>query len=270
MARKSRFFKSDSLKNESPVDDFLKPSDDALFSKEDFPAELFSEDELGRSFLDDEKPLASVKDFFDPSAPPEPRASPSIAIGWTKKSKLLKIFLISGGAIALLLLALRTGNYLFTNFSLVNQPPTETTNNPIASLSDLSRGSPESTLPTVSPFLSPAPEENKNLEPIASVKLNKSPPKIGKKPQPVTHKKAGKSAARVYELYIKRKFILGEARAISLKLSLLGIENKIVKRKDGGYTIFVGTFQELSKAKQVRSKILSAGYQVGIYSVVKN
>lgn len=110
MARKSRFFKSDSLKNESPIDDFLKPSDDALFPKEEFPAKLFSEDESGRSFLDDEKPLATVKDFFDPSAPPKPRKSPSIAIGWTKKSKLLKIFLISGGAIALLLLALRAGN----------------------------------------------------------------------------------------------------------------------------------------------------------------
>ncbi len=270
MARKSRFFNNDSLKNESPMDDFLKPSDDALFPKEEFPAELFSEDESGRSFLDDEKPLASLKDFFDPSAPPELRASPSIAIGWTKKRKLLKIFLISGGAIALILLALRAGNYLLINSSSASQPPTEITNNPIASLPGLSGGSPESTLPTASPSLSPTPEENKNPEPIASVKVNKSTPEIKKKPQPVTQKKAGKSADRVYELYINRKFIWGETRAISLKLSLLGIENKIVKRKDGGYTIFAGTFKELSKARQVGSKILNAGYQVGIYSVVKN
>ncbi len=80
----------------------------------------------------------------------------------------------------------------------------------------------------------------------------------------------GENAERVYELYINRKFILEETRAISLKLSLLGIENKIVKRKDGGYTIFAGTFKELSKAREVRDKVLDAGYRVGIYSVVKN
>lgn len=97
-----------------------------------------------------------------------------------------------------------------------------------------------------------------------------SPSKFKRKPQVATNKKVRENADRVYKLYINRKFLLGEARAISLKLSLFGIENKIVKRKDGGYTIFAGVFKELSDAKKVRHKILDVGYRASIYPTVKD
>ncbi len=279
MASKSQFFKGDSLIEKSLMDDFFRTRHTVLFPKAGLSSKPFLGEKSTKSFLDEEVPLASLKDFFWPPAPQELRVKPSFAAGLAKKRRLLKIFLISGGAIALLLLALRVGNYLFTHYpsvtqastaiSKINLPPKK----PIVPLSDLSENFQESGLLIPSPPPPrPVPEEKKSTRPRSPAKKIKaiSPPKLKKKPQAAINKKVEKPAERVYKLYINRKYIVEETRAISLKLSLLGIENRIVKRKDGGYTIFAGAFKELSKAREVRSKVLDAGYQVGIYSIVKN
>ncbi len=181
MARKSRFFKSSRPKREPLTDDSIKPSHTALFPKEELSSKPFLEEKPTGFFLDEDTPLSYLKDFFGPSEPQEPRVKPSFAAGLAKKRKLPKIFLISGGAIALLLLVLGTGNYLLTNSSSVRQSPTEITDKPIASPSDLSGKSQESTLlNTPPPLLIPAPEEKKISRPRSPARKIKalSPPKL--------------------------------------------------------------------------------------------
>lgn len=293
MARKSIFSKGNFMIEKTLMDDFFQTPLTVLFPKAGLPAEPFLEEKSERSFLDEKVPLAYLKDFFWPPAAPETWTNTLTAVGFGKKRKLLKIFFISGGAITLLLLTLRVGNYLLANYPLpaqgataiskINLPPKK----PIVPISNQIERSRESTLFTIPPPPSPrpshlvkqgsgndlAPVEKKAPKPLSPAKKVKaiSPPKSKRKPQAVvTNKKVDKDAERVYQLYINRKFIIEETRAISLKLFLLGIENRIVKRKDGGYTICAGDFKELSKARRVRDKVQEAGYQAGIYSVVKN
>jgi hypothetical protein len=293
MASKFKLSKSNFMIEKSLMDDFFLTPDIVLFPKAGLSAETFLEEEPVSSFLDEGTPLSYLKDFFWPSAPPETWTNTLTAVGFGRKKKLLKIFFISGGGIALLLLTLRVGNYLFNNYpqpaqgstavSEINLPPKK----PIVPISSQLESSRESALFTIPPPPPPkpahlvkqgsgndlAPVERKAPKPRSRAKKVKaiSPPKSKKKPQAVvTNKKVEKDAERVYQLYINRKYIIEETRAISLKLSLLGIENRIVKRKDGGYTICAGDFEELSKARRVREKVREAGYQAGIYSVVKN
>lgn len=291
MARKSIFSKSNFMIEESLMDDFFQAPLTVLFPKAGLPAESFSEEKSVRSFLDEGTPLSYLKDFFWPSAPQETWTNTLTAVGFGKRKKLLKIFSISGGVIALLLLTLRVGNYLLANYPLPAQGstavsesklPPEKTVVPISSQSESSRESTLFTIPPPPPRPSDlvkqgsgndlAPVEKKAPKPLSPAKKVKaiSPPKSKKKPQAVvTNKKVDKDAERVYQIYINKKYIIEETRAISLKLSLFGIENRIVKRKDGGYTVFAGDFKELSKARRVRDKVREAGYQAGIYSVVK-
>jgi hypothetical protein len=293
VARKSIFSKSNFMIEKSLMDDFFQAPLNVLFPKAGLPAESFLEEEPVRSFLDEGTPLSYLKDFFWPPAPPEIWTNTLTAVGFGKKRKLLKVFLVSGGVIALLLLTLRVGNYLLANYPLpaqgstvvseTNLPP-EKTIVPVSSQSESSRESVLFTIPTPPPprpsnlvkqgsrqaLVSVKKKAPKPLSPAKKVKAI-SPPKSKKKPQAVvTNKKVEKDAERVYQLYLNRKYIIEETRAISLKLFLLGIENRIVKRKDGGYTVFAGDFKELSKARRVRDKVREAGYQAGIYSVVKN
>jgi hypothetical protein len=288
MARKSKFFKSNFMIEKSLMDDFFQAPLTVLFPKAGLPAETFLEEEPVRSFLDENTPLSYLKDFFWPSASPETWTNTLTAVGFGKKRKLLKIFFISGWAIALLLLTLRVGNYLFTNYPLPAQGSTAVSKTklppekPIVPISSQSESSRESALFTIPPPPPPrplnlvkegsgqtlTPEVEKSPKPLLPAKKIKAVPKLKGKTQVATNKKVEKDAERVYQLYINRKYIIEETRAISLKLSLLGIENRIVKRKDGGYTIFAGDFKELSKARRVRDKVQEAGYQAGIYSVV--
>ena len=276
MASKFQFLKTHSLIEELLMDNFFKSPHPVLFPKERLSSKPFLGEGPARSFLDEETPLAFLRDFFWPSAPQEIRTTPFVARVLAKKRKLLKTLLISGGAIALLLLALRTGNYLLANSSSVRQDPAALSkislppDKPIIPSSNLSGNFQESGLLIPSPPPPrPVQEEKKSLRPRSPAKGIKALPKLKKKPQVAINKKAEKPAERIYKLYINRKYIVEETRAISLKLSLLGIENRIVKRKDGGYTIFAGAFKELSKAREVRDKVLDAGYQAGIYSVAK-
>ncbi len=293
MARRFKFSKSNFIIEKSLMDDFFLTPDIVLFPKAGLPAETFLEEEPVRSFLDEGTPLSYLKDFFWPSAPQVTWTNTLTAVGFGKKKKLLKIFFISGGGIALLLLTLRLGNYLLANYPLPAQGSTVITKitlppeKPIVPISSQRESSRERVLFTIPPPPPPrplnlvkqgsghaiTPEVKKGPKPMSPAKKVKAipPPKSKKKPQAaVTNKKVDKDAERVYQLYLNRKYIIEETRAISLKLSLLGIENKIVKRKDGGYTVFAGDFKELSKARRVREKVREAGYQAGIYSVVKN
>ena len=277
MASKSRFFKGESLIEKPLMDEFFKPPCIVFSPQEELSSEPSLGDESVSSFLDEKDSSASLEDLFGHSVSQGLRKNTIIAVGLGRKKKLLKIFLISGGAVALLLLALRVGNYLFTNYpsamqastaiSKISLPPDK----PIIPSSNLSGNFQESGLLIPSPPPPrPVPEEKKSLRPRSPAKGIKVLPKLKKKPQAAINKKVEKPAERIYKLYINRKYIVEETRAISLKLSLLGIENRIVKRKDGGYTIFAGDFKELSRAREVRDKVLDAGYQAGIYSVVKN
>lgn len=272
MSKKPRYLKSDDPKKEPQMGDFVSLSQDFFSSPEDLSSKPLFEEDSARLFLDDGIPTASSKDLSGPSAPPGPQKGPFITLRWDKNKKLIKFFLISGGATAMLLLTLRAGSYLLNNSASLGQRAPATVNKAFASPSDLSGNSQASILPVASPPPIPVPEENNSPEPLSPVKKTKSPPppKLKKKPQVATNQKVNKNAERVYKLYINRKFILDETRAISLKLSLFGIENRIVKRRDGGYTIFAGTYKELSKAREARNKILNAGYQTSIYSVAVN
>lgn len=285
MASKSRFFKGESLIEKPLMDEFFKPPCIVFSPQEELSSEPSLGDESVSSFLDEKDSSASLEDLFGHSVSQGLRKNTIIAVGLGRKKKLLKIFLISGGAIALLLLALRTGNYLLANSSSVRQDPAALSkislppDKPIIPSSNLSGNFQESGLLIPSPPPPrPVPEEKKSIRPRSPAKGIKALPKLKKKPQAAINKKvgkpaypaeAGRDAERIYKLYINRKFILGETSAISLKLSLLGIENRIVKRKDGGYTIFAGAFKELSDAREARNKVLDAGYQAGIYFVVK-
>lgn len=277
MANKSRFFKTQSLIEELLMDNFFKSPHPVLFPKEELSSKPFLGEGPVRSFLDEETPLAFLRDFFWPSTPQEIRTTSFVARVLAKKRKLLKTLLIGGGAIALLLLALRAGNYLLAIPSSVRQDP--------AALSKISLPPDKTIIPSSNrsgnfqesgllipspPPPRPVPEEKKSLRPRSPAKKIKVLPKLKKKPQAAINKKVEKPAERIYKLYINRKYIVEETRAISLKFSLLGIKNRIVKRKDGGYTIFAGAFKDLSKAREVRDKVLKAGYRAGIYSVVKN
>ncbi len=277
MARKSRFFKSRSLIEKPLMDEFFKPPCIVFSPQEELSSEPSLGDESVSSFLDEKDSSASLEDLFGHSVSQGLRKNTIIAVGLGRKKKLLKIFLISGGAIALLLLALRAGNYLLAIPSSVRQDPAALSkislppDKPIIPSSNLSGNFQESGLLIPSPPPPrPVPEEKKSTRPRSPAKGIKALPKLKKKPQAAINKKVEKPAERIYKLYINRKYIVEETRAISLKLSLLGIENRIVKRKDGGYTIFAGAFKDLSKAREVRDKVLDAGYQAGIYSVVKN
>ncbi len=277
MASKFQFFKTHSLIEKPLMDEFFKPPCIVFSPQEELSSEPSLGDESVSSFLDEKDSSASLEDLFGHSVSQGLRKNTIIAVGLGREKKLLKIFLISGGAIALLLLALRVGNYLFTSYppgtqastaiSKINLPPDK----PIIPSSNLSGNFQESGLLIPSPPPPrPVQEEKKSLRPRSPAKGIKALPKLKKKPQVAINKKAEKPAERIYKLYINRKYIVEETRAISLKLSLLGIENRIVKRKDGGYTIFAGAFKELSKAREVRDKVLDAGYQASIYSLVKN
>jgi len=276
MASKFQFFKGESLIEKPLMDEFFKPPCIVFSPQEELSSEPSLGDESVSSFLNEKDSSASLEDLFGHSVSQGLRKNAIIAVGLGRKKKLLKIFLISGGAIALLLLALRTGNYLLTNSSSVRQDPAALSkislppDKPIIPSSNLSGNFQESGLLIPSPPPPrPVPEEKKSTRPLLPAKKIKALPKLKKKPQAVINKKAEKPAERIYKLYINRKYIVEETRAISLKLSLLGIENRIVKRKDGGYTIFAGAFKELSKAREVRNKVLDAGYRAGIYSVAK-
>ncbi|UCD85766.1 MAG: hypothetical protein JSU92_06115 [Deltaproteobacteria bacterium] len=279
MANKYRFFKSGSLIEKPLMDEFFKPPCTVSPTQSELLSGLSFGGETASSFLEEDEPSASIEDLLEHSVPPGLRKNAIIAIGLGKKRTFLKILLISGGAVALLLLVLRMGSYLFVNPSLAKQSSAKVVSkgNPllgkaIVPPSDPSEDFLESALFTAPPPRRPSLKGKKISEVrSAAEKVNvPSPVKAKRASKVAAKKKVEKSAEQSYQLYVDKKFILGEARAVSLKLSLLGVENKIVKRKDGGYTIFTGAFKELNRAREARKKVLNTGYQADIYSVVKN
>ncbi|UCD84798.1 MAG: hypothetical protein JSU92_01020 [Deltaproteobacteria bacterium] len=271
MSKKPRNLNSDDSEKKPQVDDFIKPPQDIFSTQEDSSSKPLFEEDSARLLLDDGIPMVSSKNHYIPSDPSGPKKGPFITLRWDKNKKLIKFFLISGGATAILLLTLRAGSYLLNSSASMGQIVIAPVNKAVASPSELSGDTPTGILPVASPPLIPVPGENKSPEPLSPVKKAEGPPptKIKKRP-PAAAKKSNENAEQVYKLYIDKKFILDETRAISLKLSILGIENRIVKRKDGGYTIFAGTYKELTKARETWNKILNAGYQANIYSVAMN
>lgn len=93
-------------------------------------------------------------------------------------------------------------------------------------------------------------------------KVTKSLKKMGLEPYTVTEQR--KSKKKLYYVYLDKKFILGEANSVSMKLNIFDIQNKIIKRKDGKYTIFAGKFSTLKKANETKQKISDAGYSADV------
>lgn len=81
---------------------------------------------------------------------------------------------------------------------------------------------------------------------------------------PYTVKQQQKSKKKLYHVYLDRRFILGEANSVSMKLNIFEIKNKKIKQKGGKYSIFAGKFPTLKKAQEVKQKIKDAGYAATI------
>ncbi len=93
-------------------------------------------------------------------------------------------------------------------------------------------------------------------------KVKTSLKKLGLEPNTIEQKKPGKD--KVYYVYLDKNFILGEANSVSMKLGIFDIQNKIIKRKDGKYSIFAGKFSTLKKANEIKQKISDAGYSADV------
>jgi DNA-binding response OmpR family regulator len=89
-------------------------------------------------------------------------------------------------------------------------------------------------------------------------KVTKSLKKMGLEPYTVTEQR--KSKKKLYYVYLDKKFILGEANSVSMKLDIFEISNRIIKRKDGKYSILAGRFSTRKKANETKQKISEAGY----------
>ncbi|UCD83859.1 MAG: SPOR domain-containing protein [Deltaproteobacteria bacterium] len=89
-------------------------------------------------------------------------------------------------------------------------------------------------------------------------KVKRSIKGLGFEPYTVEERRKGKEKA--YYVYLDKKFILGEANSVSMKLNIFEIKHKKIKQKGGKYSIFAGKFSKSKDAQAVKQKIKDAGY----------
>ncbi len=82
--------------------------------------------------------------------------------------------------------------------------------------------------------------------------------------EPYTVKQWKKTKKKLYNVYLDQKYILGIANSVSMKLKIFEIKNKIIKQKDGKYSISAGSFSTRKKAEKVKRRIIDTGYPATI------